>query len=108
MSRRRVLKGSLRPPGNDSAFLLHPHRRGLPGRDRMRRFRTSEPVDLVIVGAGAGGTVLAQRLARAGWRIVMLEAGPFWDPDQDWVSDEAGSWHLYWTQTRIIGGEDPV
>ena len=74
----------------------------------MRRFRTSEPVDLVIVGAGAGGTVLAQRLARAGWRIVMLEAGPFWDPDQDWVSDEAGSWHLYWTQTRIIGGEDPV
>ena len=103
-----MLKGSLRPPGNDSAFLLHPHRRGLPGRDRMRRFRTSEPVDLVIVGAGAGGTVLAQRLARAGWRIVMLEAGPFWDPDQDWVSDEAGSWHLYWTQTRIIGGEDPV
>ena len=55
-----------------------------------------------------GGTVLAQRLARAGWRIVILEAGPFWDPDQDWVSDEAGSWHLYWTQTRIIGGEDPV
>ena len=82
-------------------------RRALPRRDRIRRFRTSEPVDLVVVGAGAGGTVLAQRLARAGWRIVILEAGPFWDPDQDWVSDEAGSWHLYWTQTRIIGGEDP-
>ena len=108
MSNRRVLKGSLRPPGNDSAFLLHPHQRALPGRDSMRRFRTSESVDLVIVGAGAGGTVLAQRLARAGWRIVILEAGPFWDPDQDWVSDEAGSWHLYWTQTRIIGGQDPV
>jgi len=42
MSGRRVLKGSLRPPDNDSAFLLHPHRRALPGRERMRRFRTSE------------------------------------------------------------------
>ena len=38
----------------------------------------------------------------------MLEAGPFWDPDEDWVSDEAGSHQLYWTDKRIIGGEDPV
>ena len=28
----------------------------------------------------------------------MLEAGPFWDPDEDWVSDEAGSHRLYWTE----------
>src|SRR4051812_33752810 len=74
----------------------------------MRRYERDDPVDMVIVGAGAGGTVLAQRLARAGWRIVIIEAGPFWDPDRDWVSDEAGSHHIYWTQTRIIGGEDPV
>ncbi|HEV8450914.1 MAG TPA: GMC family oxidoreductase [Gaiellales bacterium] len=108
MKGHRVLKGSVRPRDNDSAFLLDPHRRALPGRDRMRTYRESDPVDLVIVGAGAGGGVLAQRLARAGWRIVVLEAGPFWDPDRDWVSDEAGSSHLYWTQTRIIGGADPV
>ena len=38
----------------------------------------------------------------------MLEAGPFWDPDQDWVSDEAGSHRLYWTEQRMIGGADPV
>ena len=38
----------------------------------------------------------------------MLEAGPFWDPDQDWVSDEAGSHRLYWTEQRVIGGSDPV
>ena len=38
----------------------------------------------------------------------MLEAGPFWDPDRDWVSDEAGSHKLYWTENRLIGGEDPV
>ncbi|MGH7904685.1 MAG: GMC family oxidoreductase [Candidatus Dormibacteraceae bacterium] len=67
-----------------------------------------EEIDLCIVGAGAGGSTLAQRLARKGWRIVILEAGPFWDPDRDWVSDEAGSHRLYWTQKRIIGGENPI
>ncbi len=39
---------------------------------------------------------------------MVLEAGPFWDPDEDWVSDEAGSHRLYWTEERIIGGSDPV
>ena len=74
----------------------------------MRRFRDDDEVDLLIIGCGAGGAVLAQRLARAGWRIAVLERGPFWDPDEDWVSDEEGSHHLYWTDKRIIGGEDPV
>ena len=63
---------------------------------------------MLIVGCGAGGSVLAQRLARAGWRVVVLERGPFWDPDTDWVSDEEGSAHLYWNYKRIIGGEDLV
>jgi len=105
---RRLARGSTMPPDNDSAFLLDPHRRGIPGRDRMRRYRDDEEVDLVIVGAGAGGSTLAQRLARHGWRIVILESGPFWDPDEDWVSDEAGQHKLYWTAPRVIGGEDPV
>ena len=105
---RVSLKGALRPPENDSAFLLDQHRRGVPGRERMRRYRPDEEVDMLIVGAGAGGATLAQRLARRGWKVLVLEAGPFWDPDEDWVSDEAGSHHLYWNETRIIGGEDPV
>jgi choline dehydrogenase-like flavoprotein len=105
---RGLLKGAVGPRDNDSRFLLDVHRRALPGEASMRRFADSDEVDLVIVGAGAGGSVLAQRLARHGWRIVVLEAGPFWDPDEDWVSDEAGSHRLYWTQKRIIGGSDPV
>jgi choline dehydrogenase-like flavoprotein len=103
-----VLKGSLGPRDNDSRYLLDVHSRDLPGEATMRRYAESEQVDLVIVGAGAGGSVLAQRLARKGWRIVVLEAGPFWHPDEDWVSDEAGSHRLYWTQKRIIGGADPI
>jgi len=74
----------------------------------MARYADEQSVDLVIVGAGAGGGTLAQRLARRGWKVVVLEAGPFWDPDEDWVSDEAGSHKLYWTAKRIIGGNDPV
>src|SRR4051794_41798252 len=73
----------------------------------MARYRPGDEVDLAVVGAGAGGSVLAQRLARRGWRIVLFDAGPLWDPDRDWVSDEAGSHHLYWTEPRIIGGDDP-
>ncbi|MGH3721266.1 MAG: GMC family oxidoreductase [Pseudonocardiaceae bacterium] len=105
---RGVLKGSIGPADNDSRYLLDVHSRELPGEKTMRRYAESDEVDLVIVGAGAGGSVLAQRLARAGWRIVVLEAGPFWHPDSDWVSDEAGSHELYWTQKRIIGGADPI
>ena len=105
---RGLLKGSVGPRDNDSRFLLDVHTRDLPGQATMCHYPDDDEVDLVIVGAGAGGSVLAQRLARHGWRIVILEAGPFWHPDQDWVSDEAGSHQLYWTQQRVIGGADPI
>jgi choline dehydrogenase-like flavoprotein len=77
-------------------------------RQDMRRFTDSDELDLVVVGCGAGGSTLLQRLARAGWKVAALDAGPFWDPDTDWVSDEAGSHHLYWTEPRVISGSDPV
>ncbi len=96
------------PRDNDSHRLLDVHRRRIPGIDRMARYDLDVEVDLLIVGCGAGGGVLAQRLARRGWKVVVLDAGPFWDPDRDWVSDEAGQHHLYWTDKRIIGGTDPV
>jgi choline dehydrogenase-like flavoprotein len=93
---------------NDSPWLLDKHKRGLQNLDRMARYRDDDVVDLVVVGAGAGGSVLAQRLARKGWRVVILEKGPFWDPDRDWVSDEKGSAGLYWTDKRIVSGSDPI
>jgi choline dehydrogenase-like flavoprotein len=103
------MKGSFAMPReNDSAFLLDTHKRGLQNLDRMARYPLEQAVDLVIVGAGAGGGVLAQRLTRAGWRVVVLERGPFWDPDRDWVSDEKGSSRLYWTENRIVSGNDPI
>jgi choline dehydrogenase-like flavoprotein len=105
---RGLLKGAVGPEANDSRYLLDVHRRDMPGQDTMARYQDSDEVDLCIVGAGAGGSVLAQRLARRGWRVVIIEAGPFWHPDEDWVSDEAGSHRLYWNQERVIGGDDPI
>ena len=55
-----------------------PHRLGpmqtLPAP--TRKFADSEEVDYCIVGVGSAGGVLVQRLARAGFRVVGLEAGP--------------------------------
>ena len=95
---------------NESAWLLpnDGSRTNHRLRADMRRFADTDEVDLVVVGCGAGGSTMLQRLARAGWRVVGLDAGPFWDPDTDWVSDEAGSHHLYWTDPRVIAGDDPV
>ncbi len=74
----------------------------------MHRFSHDEEVDFVIVGVGSAGGVLLQRLAKAGFRVVGIEAGPFWDTERDWVSDEAGSHQLYWNDLRITGGKDPL
>ena len=87
---------------NDGSRTNHQLRRD------MRRYGNDDEVDIVIIGCGAGGSVLAQRLARHGWDVVVLDAGPFWDPDKDWVSDEAGSHQLYWNEPRVISGADPV
>jgi choline dehydrogenase-like flavoprotein len=95
---------------NESAWLLPNDGTRTNHRLRrdMRRFDLDDEVDAVVVGCGAGGSVLTQRLARRGWRVVALDAGPFWDPDRDWVSDEAGAHDLYWTEPRVISGGDPV
>ncbi|HLZ68713.1 MAG TPA: GMC family oxidoreductase [Dehalococcoidia bacterium] len=74
----------------------------------MREYRPRETVDFCIVGTGAGGGVLAQRLARAGFSVVALEAGQWHDSERDMVSDEAGSARLYWNDRRITGGADPL
>jgi choline dehydrogenase-like flavoprotein len=74
----------------------------------MREHRPSEEVDFCIVGTGAGGGVLAQRLARYGFSVVALEAGDWHDSEEDMVSDEAGSGRMYWNDLRVTGGTDPL
>lgn len=74
----------------------------------QRRYSDTDLIDYAIVGVGSAGGVLLQRLARAGFKVVGFEAGPFWDTEREWVSDESGSRNLYWNDLRITGGKDPL
>ncbi|MFL5918755.1 MAG: GMC family oxidoreductase N-terminal domain-containing protein [Gaiellaceae bacterium] len=45
--------------------------------------------DVVVVGAGAGGPVVAKELAARGLDVLLLEAGPAWtDIEHQWSHDE--------------------
>lgn len=45
--------------------------------------------DVIVVGAGAGGPVVAKELAARGLDVLLLEAGPaFEDADHQWSHDE--------------------
>lgn len=74
----------------------------------MKRKYANEEVDVVIVGAGAAGGVLAQKLSEAGISVVILDAGPFRDPQKDFASDELAMKSLGWQDTRIVDGNDPL
>lgn len=45
------------------------------------------PYDAVVVGAGAGGAAAAWRMTQRGWRVLLLDAGPAFDPDRDYGLD---------------------
>jgi gluconate 2-dehydrogenase alpha chain len=63
----------------------------IPGYDLQRSAEPpSVPADVVLVGMGAMGSVIAPVLARAGLRVVGLEAGP-WRTKHDFLPDELGS-----------------
>ena len=45
--------------------------------------------DVIVVGAGGGGPVVAKELAARGLDVLLLEAGPAWqDPERQWSHDE--------------------
>jgi choline dehydrogenase-like flavoprotein len=50
------------------------------GRDLARGF--DEACDVVVVGSGAGGAVVATLLSEAGLRVIALEEGPYYRPDE--------------------------
>ena len=74
----------------------------------MREYREDEPVDFAIVGTGAGGGTLACKLAEYGFSVVAFDAGPYWRPLEDFASDEMHQSKLYWTDERIVDGENPL
>jgi 2-methyl-1,2-propanediol dehydrogenase len=57
-----------------------------------------DPADVVVVGAGAAGTIIAHSLARAGLKVVCLEQGGFVAPDghphgrASWEWERTSNW----------------
>ncbi len=51
--------------------------------DDIQIKKSSTIYDAVIVGSGAGGGMAGYVLANAGLKVLMLEAGPFFDPAKD-------------------------
>ncbi|USG66336.1 GMC family oxidoreductase [Brevibacillus ruminantium] len=68
----------------------------------------ADGADVCIVGAGAAGGVLAYELAQAGLKVVVIEAGPFWNPQTDFASDELTMRNLGWQETRLVDGKNPL
>jgi choline dehydrogenase-like flavoprotein len=52
-------------------------RKTAPDQQAGAIFSPSDEVDFVIVGAGAAGGVMARELSQAGFRVVVLEQGPY-------------------------------
>jgi choline dehydrogenase-like flavoprotein len=50
-------------------------------------FPTNEPVDFLVLGAGAAGGVVAKELSTAGFTVVVLEQGPYLR-EKDYTHDE--------------------
>ncbi len=77
----------------------------------MKDFQIKESpktYDVIIVGSGAGGGMAGYILANAGVNVLMLEAGPFFDPASDslqlkwpWESPRRGA-----STTRPFGDFD--
>ena len=44
------------------------------------KFPFNDPVDFLVIGAGAAGGVMAKELSTAGFRVVVLEQGPYRRP----------------------------
>ncbi|KAM7192803.1 GMC oxidoreductase [Rhypophila sp. PSN 637] len=51
--------------------------------------------DVVIVGSGCGGAVVAKTLAEAGHRVLVVDKGYYYPPEQLPMTQEQGAYHLY-------------
>jgi choline dehydrogenase-like flavoprotein len=69
---------------------------------------TPRRVEVVIIGAGPCGALMAQRLATAGVSVLVLEAGPRLDAARDLTNSEANAGRILWQEPRQFVGADFV
>ena len=80
------------------------------GRDLPRGF--DEGCDVVVVGSGAGGAVVAAHLAEAGLRVLVLEEGPHYEPSEYGSFRPTESMRRMWREagafTALGLGQTPI
>jgi choline dehydrogenase-like flavoprotein len=67
-----------------------------------------ESPDVVIVGAGACGSLVAKELAQRGFSVVVLEAGKRLNPATDLQNSEANAGKILWNEPRVYAGKHGV
>jgi len=65
----------------------HTHPPLAPLQQSTVHYRPNDEVDFVIVGSGAAGGVVAKELSTAGFRVIVLEQGP-WRDEREFPHDE--------------------
>ena len=71
----------------------------------VAKFDLNDDNVVVVIGTGAGGGVLSNELAQKGVKVVALEAGGRYLPE-DYVNDEWESFgQLAWTDPRTTSGD---
>jgi choline dehydrogenase-like flavoprotein len=81
-------------------------------------YYSKDSFDFCIIGSGASGSILAYRLSNFGYKVLVLECGPFVEKETTYsqilesqepayVQNDVGSWVLNgypWTTSNVGGG----
>lgn len=74
----------------------------------QHKYQLNDPVDVLVVGTGAGGGNVIRELCLNGVRVVALEAGPRYEPERDFVNDELTMFNRLSSTDVIVPDGDSV
>ena len=74
----------------------------------LKKYSNSDIVDAVVIGTGAGGAPVLARLAKAGLKVIALEAGKFFNPSTEFATDEREQEKIFWQFERLSAGKNPL